>query len=241
MNMPKISVILPTYNESDNIQPLVSEILRYLKEDVEIIIVDDASPDGTWEKAQEISQKNVNVRVLKREKKRGVASAISDGVSLARGEIIIWMDADFSMPPSILLKMIASLEENDVAVGSRYTPGASDKREVGRKFTSKAINTLAKILLNKEGISDYTSGFIVARRKVCDKVPIRGINGEYCIDFLYNSKMRGFKIVEIPYECSPRNYGNSKIAPNLFGLVRNGFRYCITIFRLKFKRLQNIR
>ena len=100
--MPEISVILPTYNERDNIQPLVSEIFRYLGSDAEVIIVDDTSPDGTWEKAQEIAKKNPDVKVLKRKEKLGIASAISYGISNASGKIIVWMDADFSMPPELL-------------------------------------------------------------------------------------------------------------------------------------------
>lgn len=247
--MPKISVILPTYNESNNIQPLVSEILGQLKEDVEVIIVDDTSPDGTGERAQEISQKNNNINVLKREKKSGIASAISDGISMASGDIIAWMDADFSMPPKLLPEMVASLGENDVAVGSRYAPNGADKRMLPiRKFTSKAINLLACFLLNERGhyfgtrktsgskIFDYTSGFIATHRYVVDEIPIYGGGGEYCIDFLYNSKLKGFKIVEIPYECLPRGSGYSKIAPDLFSLVRQGFKYCATIFRLRFQR-----
>lgn len=239
LNMPKVSVILPTYNERDNIQTLVSEILEQLKEDVEIIIVDDASSDGTREKAQEILQKNKNVRLLKREKKSGVASAISDGISLASGDIIAWMDADFSMTPNLLPEMLASLRENDIAVGSRYVSGGSDRRGLlMRKFTSKVINTLASFLLDGRvhKIIDYTSGFIAASRRVVNKIPLRGEHGEYCIDFLYNAKLMGFRIIEIPYECSPRRSGYSKIAPDFFNLVKQGLRYCITIFRLKFKR-----
>lgn len=235
--MPKVSVILPTYNERDNIQPLVMEIMEHLNDDAEVIVVDDASPDGTGEQADEISRKNTNVKVLKREKKSGIASAISDGISMAKGDVLAWMDADFSMPPELLTEMVASLEENDVAVGSRYTSGGIDRRGLPvRNFTSKGINALASFLLDKDGIFDYTSGFIAARRKVVDKIPICGIGGEYCIDFLYNSSRKGFKITEIPYECSPRKSGYSKIAPDLFTLARQGFRYCITIFRLRFQR-----
>ncbi len=246
LNMPKLSVILPTYNERDNIEPLVSEIFKYTNSDTEVIIVDDSSPDGTCEKAQEISQKNRNVRVLKRDNKLGVASAISDGISLSNGEIVVWMDADFSMPPKFLPEMITALKENDVAVGSRYITGGSDKRKSPiRKFTSKAINTFASFLLSggifKPKTLDYTSGFIAAWRRVIDRVPINGKHGEYCIDFLYNSKLNGFKITEIPYECLSRRSGESKIVPDLFSLVKQGARYCITIFCLRFKRCRRKR
>ncbi len=252
--MPKISVILPTYNERDNIQPLISEIFSHLKGDVEVIVVDDASPDRTWERAQEISQENKNVKVLKRKKKLGVASAISEGISLAGGDILAWMDADHSMPPRLLPEMVRALTEGDVVVGSRYASGASDKRgSLMRKITSKAINALASLLLNgtlshflrhrvsKDNVLDYTSGFIATRRRVCDEIPIRGICGEYCIDFLHNCKLRGLRIVEIPFESSPRRSGNSKIAANLFGLLRHGVRYFITIVRLRFETWRKVR
>jgi len=121
-----------------------------------------------------------------------------------------WMDCDFSMPPEIIPKLIDSLKDYDVAIGSRYVKGGKDNRTFVRILTSKIINLLACIFLDV-GIKDYTTGFVAAKRRVLDKVKFlpKG-HGEYCIEFLYKCSKGGFRIKEIPYSFVDRKRGNSK-------------------------------
>lgn len=93
-----VSVILPTYNEKENIKRLISEILENMGKNVEILVVDDDSPDGTWKIVEDMAKENNNIILLRRMNKRGLTSALTDGIKLAKGNIIAWMDTDLSMP-----------------------------------------------------------------------------------------------------------------------------------------------
>ncbi|MEM3000935.1 MAG: glycosyltransferase [Candidatus Nitrosocaldus sp.] len=233
--MQKVSIILPTYNERENIVELINEIRRNLGHSVEIIVVDDDSPDGTWQEVEKIT--NENIRLLKRTDQRCLTTAIADGIAMARGEVIGWMDCDFSMPPERLPALVESLKDHDIAIGSRYVGDAEDKRDTSLGIiSSKIINYTAKYILDSS-ITDYTSGFVVAKREVLMEIPLRGDYGEYCIDFLYRAIKRGFRVKEIPYRCIPRRSGETKTAPNLTTFIRRGVKYISTILRLRFQDL----
>lgn len=231
----RVSVVLPTYNERDNIGPLIEAITKAMGQPApEIIVVDDDSPDGTWQVVQEIAKRASHVRLIHRTSERGLTSAIATGIAQAKGEIVAWMDCDFSMPPELIPELVAALEGADLAAGSRYVRGGMDvgHSSAGRLF-SRAINLFASLLLDFS-IKDYTSGFIAARREVFDRIGLRGDYGEYCIDLLYRAKKAGFHIKEIPYRCVPRRAGESKTAPNIMGYFRRGWKYVLTILRLRF-------
>lgn len=233
-----VSVVLPTYNERDNIGPLIEAIIEAMEKSgkmaPEIIVVDDDSPDGTWQVVEEIAAKNPHVRLIHRTAERGLTSAIATGIAQAKGEIVVWMDCDFSMPPELIPELVATLEGADLAVGSRYVRGGMDVGHslAGRLF-SRAINFFASLFLDFS-IKDYTSGFLAVRREVFERMDLRGDYGEYCIDLLYRAKKAGFRIKEIPYRCVPRRAGESKTAPNLMGYFRRGWKYVLTILRLRF-------
>ena len=125
-----ISVILPTYNEKDNIGLLIDEINSYLSNNqIEIIVVDDNSPDGTSKIVEEKQKTNPNIQLLCRENKKGLTSALNDGIAKSTGEILVWMDCDFQMPPSIVPELVEKIGDGyDVAVGSRYVNGGKDLR-----------------------------------------------------------------------------------------------------------------
>lgn len=234
--MPKISIILPTYNERENIEELIDSIFEYIDNPSEIIVVDDNSPDKTWEVVEKIGRSNPNVNLLRRMDERGIASAISTGVSLLRNEIVVWMDCDFSHPPEMIPKLIKALNNYDIAVGSRYVKGGKDMRNSQvRILSSRIINLFASILLDFS-IKDYTSGFVAAKREVLNKVEIsaRGY-GEYCIEFLYKAKKRGFKIKEVPYVVYDRKAGETKTSPNLTTFLRHIVVYPLTILKLRVK------
>jgi dolichol-phosphate mannosyltransferase len=231
--MPNITVIFPTYNERENIEKLVLAAREIVKP-YEIIVVDDDSPDETWKVVQELAARYENIRLMRRRGKRGLASAIAEGIASSRGDVIVWMDCDFSMPLEKVPELINALEENDIAIGSRYVQGGKDKREFSRVVTSRIFNTFASLLLGRS-IKDYTTGFIAAKKEVFDKLAIEGIYGEYCIIFLYNARKHGFKIAEVPYTCLPRKQGETKISQSVLALLKHGLRYGITVLRLRWK------
>jgi dolichol-phosphate mannosyltransferase len=234
-----VSVVLPTFNERDNIGPLIHALLRCLdRVPAEVIVVDDDSPDGTWQIVAEMAEQDARVRLLHRVGERGLTSAIVAGIAQARGELVVWMDCDFSMPPEVVPRLVAAVDQGyDLGVGSRYVRGGRDAGHswLGRAF-SRTINFYASLLLGWQ-VRDYTSGFIAARRQVFDLVTLRGDYGEYCIDLLYRARRHGLRIKEIPYECVPRERGESKTAVDLWGYLRRGRKYVATVLRLRFAPL----
>jgi len=230
-----LTVVLPTYNERDNIIPLIERALAALAEyDAEMLVVDDDSPDGTWQAVAELAGRDARVRLIRRTQERGLTTAIAAGISNARGDQVAWMDCDLSMPPEDLPRLAAALQAGaDIAAGSRYLPGG---RDVGHSWMalafSRTINLSASLLLGQR-ITDYTSGFIMARRRVFDRINLRGDYGEYCIDLLYRAARAGFRVVEVPYVCVPREAGESKTATNMLGYLGRGWKYVVTVLRLR--------
>ena len=246
--MPKVSVILATYNERENIEDLIMSILSVLENSdypTEIIVVDDNSPDETWEVVEKIAHNNGNVRLLKRMNEKGLASAISNGISLSTGDIIVWMDCDFSHPPKLMPQLIKALDECDIAVASRFVKGGGMQCSFMRVVASRSLTLFANIVLGH--VKDYTSGYPAVRREVFDKVkiqPLLGENrgyivgyGEYFIAFLYRANKTGFKITEVPYIYVARKRGETKTSPNMLALLKCGIVYGVTILYLRmFKR-----
>ena len=180
----KVSFVFPTYNEKENIVDLINEVKKLKIKNYEIIVVDDNSPDKTWEIVKNLKDKNI--RVIRRVNERGLASAISRGINEAKGDIITWMDCDMSMHPKYIPKLIKAIKNGyDIAIGSRYAKGGKDKRPLIRVITSKMINLFANIVLNFN-VLDYDTGFVAAKKDVFKKVPLstKGY-GDYCIDLLY--------------------------------------------------------
>ncbi|MGQ9567586.1 MAG: polyprenol monophosphomannose synthase [Anaerolineae bacterium] len=231
--MSAVSVVLPTYNERDNIGPLIQALLAQVQEPVEVWVVDDDSPDGTWQVVQALAEEDPRVHLLRRVGERGLTSALAAGIAASRGEVVVWMDCDFSMPPEVVPRLVAALGGADVAVGSRYVRGGQD---VGHSWMARAfswaINLFASLLLGW-GVRDYTSGFVAARREVLERIPLRGDYGEYCIDFLYRAQRAGCRVVEIPYTCAERASGESKTGANVLDYLRRGWKYVWTVLRLR--------
>jgi len=229
-----ISIVLPTYNEGDNIGPLIERTLTALADyNLEIIVVDDDSPDGTWQTVAERASRDARIRLIHRTGESGLTSAIWRGINEARGAWVGWMDCDLSMPPEDWPKLVrAVITGADMAVGSRYVPGGADvAHSTAGRFFSRVINLASGLLLDRE-IKDYTSGFILARKSIFSRLPLRGDYGEYCIDLLYQAKKAGYTIREIPYICVPRESGESKTATNVWGYFSRGLNYVKTVSRL---------
>ncbi|MBN1993512.1 MAG: polyprenol monophosphomannose synthase [Anaerolineae bacterium] len=238
-HQPQISIILPTYNEAGNIETLLDRTLQALRNypgGVEVVVVDDDSPDGTWQVVAKKSKNDARVRLIHRKTEKGLTSALNRGIQEARGQWVGWMDCDLSMPPEEWPRLAEALAQGaDMAVGSRYVPGGGDVAHsfTGRLF-SRIINLWAGLILDWS-LKDYTSGFILGRRDIFAKINLRGDYGEYCIDLLYRAKRAGYTIRELPYLCLPREAGESKTAANVWGYLSRGINYVITVLRLRFK------
>ena len=238
---PQISIVLPTFNEAGNIEALIERTLQALGNypgGVEVVVVDDDSPDGTWWLVAEKTKIDPRVRLIHRQNESGLTSAISRGIREARGQWVGWMDCDLSMPPEAWPRLAEALAGGaGLAVGSRYVPGGGDVAHswVGRTF-SRIINVWAGLWLDWS-IKDYTSGFILGHREIFDKIDLRGDYGEYCIDMLYRTKRAGYTIRELPYLCIPREAGESKTAQNVWGYLSRGVNYVTTVLRLRFTKI----
>lgn len=230
-----VSIILPTYNESENIADLIDALYGNIKQPLEVIVVDDDSPDLTWKIAQEC--KTGVVKVIRRNE-RGLPSAIERGLKESRGDIVGWMDADMSMPASALPEMLKSLDQYDIAIGSRYVRGGKDARSFFRVATSRIINWFAQVLLGFD-IKDYDSGFIVFKKNVLEIVPFPSKQGygDYFIEFIFKCKKNGFKIKEVPYVFQDRKKGVSKTAASFLGFFVLGFGYLRRIISLRLTAL----
>ncbi len=235
---PQVSVILPTYNESENIEELISAILKYVEPLPEIIVVDDDSPDGTWQIVTRIQTEHHNVKLLRRTKERGLATAVAEGIAHSRGDIIVWMDCDLSHPPTLIPQLVKALEHCHIALASRYTKGGGSKASLLRVWTARLINLLANLVLGFPSL-DWTSGFIAVRREVFEKVkvvPLGTDYGEYFIAFLFQARRASYKMEQIPYTYSYRQRGTTKTSPNISKLLELGFSYCWCILYLASKR-----
>ncbi len=221
---------MPTFNEAGNIEELILRVTKVLKKDFEIIVVDDNSPDGTAKVVKELQKGKPFLRLVVRENERGLPSAIKRGIDEAKSEIVSWFDCDLSMPPEKLPEMITGLESNDLVIGSTFMKPGKDERRVGHaQFFSWLINQLARFVLGGE-ITDYTSGFIVAKKEAIDKTKFDGVHGAYFLDLICRARKNGYKIKEIPYTFSPRGYGKTKIA-GLWPYLKAGVIYLALLFR----------
>lgn len=230
-----LSVVLPTFNERDNIVPLIEAVSGALEgRAYEVLVMDDRSPDGTAEAARRAASAERRVVVVERRPPHGLTVSIHDGVERAEGRFVAWMDCDFQHPPELLPELLAPLEAGraDLACASRYVPGGADVRDSTiARWLSVAINRLAQWMIDPR-VKDYTTGYVMGRRELLLDLGFRGDYGEYCIDLLATAARRGYRVHEVPYRNVPRRAGTSKTAPNPLGFVRRGWRYLTTILRL---------
>lgn len=229
----KVSVIFPSYNESENIVEAIERVSKSLgKQLYEIIVVDDNSPDQTWKIVQ--NMRNHKYKVIRRMKEKGLASAIARGVGETKGNVVVWLDCDLGIPPEEIPKLVEKLKDYDIAIGSRYVKGGKDTRPKWRVLLSILINIFAILILGSY-IRDHTSGFAVVRKDVFKKVklPSKGF-GEYFVEFMYRCKKKGFRIVEVGYVYGSRKGGLSKSDGNLFMLLKYGIQYGLKIIKWRF-------
>lgn len=243
--MREISVILPTLNEKENIKPLIEEIFHEIREDTEVIVVDDDSPDGTWAVVEELSKTNPNLFLLRRKGERGLASALEKGIAFSKGEVVVWMDCDLSMPPETIKTLYAEIVKGyDMAIGSRFVDGGGVEIITGSRDTflayllSLVLNRFVQFVLGSS-VKDYTSGFIAVKRKILERIPLSGDYGEYFIGLVYRAREQGYRILEVPYICKARRRGTSKTGSHLFHYLKRGSKYIWLTLKLKFSKQNN--
>ena len=227
----KISIILSTYNEAAIIEESIDKIFNTIK-NVEVIVVDDNSTDGTLKILNSIENKNLKVYSRK---SRGLASAFLLGMINTDGDYVGWTDSNMPQLTHHFKEMINKLDSYDVILLSRYIEGGGDQRSKMRILSSKIINFICRLFLGS-GIKDYTSSiFIMKRNVLIHGVPIAYGHGEFFIEFLYKIKKNGMKIYELPY-VQPPDLEGSKTASSIIRFFTLGLSYLIRILIIRFRK-----
>lgn len=230
----KVLVVLPTYNEAENITLLLPQLLEL---PVDICVVDDGSPDGTGAIADEWAKREPRVRVIHRSGKLGLGTAYIAGfkAALAAGyDAALTMDADFSHHPRYIPSMLAKIADADLVIGSRYVPGGEVRYPWHRRFLSRTSNFVARLLLGFTA-HDCTAGFRLYRTSVLRALPLDHIfsNGySFLTETMWHVHRRGFRVAEAPIIFEDRVRGQSKISS------REIYRGMTTVGRLFLRRLR---
>lgn len=210
LRMSQISIVIPTYNERENLPILIDEIFTTIKDckdiNLEIIVVDDNSPDGTGAVAEELAKK-YPLKVIHRKGKLGLGSAVMEGFCCSQREYLGVMDADLSHNPIILSKMIHSLKDFDIVIGSRFNEGSSvENWRIDRKIISKVGVWLAG---NLTKVSDPLSGYFVLKRGVLNDMKLTSPGYKILLEILVKGRYK--KIREIPFRFRTREHNVSKL------------------------------
>lgn len=255
--MRSLTVILPTFNEKQNLEYLVPQILEsnwsFPGSALRVVIADDNSTDGTSELVRRFMAIDSRVSLIERSGPPSLPLSIWEGINSSKTEYVAWLDADGSMPISDLVRFvaIAHLEEVDVVIGSRFVVGGGFKglNEIGktsiRQFyrnirnsqdsvlaviLSRALNEFLRLVL-RAGVRDLTSGFVVSRRPLIFAGDFDADYGDYCPILIRRLVFRGASIREIGYTCLPRQFGISKTGTSLPTYMRRGFPYILSALR----------
>jgi dolichol-phosphate mannosyltransferase len=218
----RATICLPTYNELDNLEPMVDALSAILRDGDRVLVIDDASPDGTGELADRLAQSRPFLGVLHRPHKEGLGPAYVAGFrrAMADGaELVLEMDCDFSHDPADVPRLIAAAEDGaDLVLGSRYVKGgAIPNWGLGRRAISLGGNLYAQLLLGSR-IRDLTGGFKCFRRVVLETIDLdaSGARGyAFQIETTYRVRRAGFRICEVPISFSDRELGHSKMSRSI--------------------------
>lgn len=218
------TVVVPTYNEIDNIQRLVPALLALACEgwSIGVCVVDDDSPDGTGRWVAALAAREPRVAVVRRVGVRGLGTAYIAGMraALAAGsDAVLTMDADFSHHPRYVPDLLAGLAEADLVIGSRYVPGGAVLYPLHRRLLSRTANAVANRVLGLAA-RDATAGFRAYRQEVLASVPLESIfsNGySFLLEMLFLVQARGWRVAETPITFADREHGTSKISSREIG------------------------
>ncbi len=216
-----ICICLPTYNERENLEPMVAALGEVLGDDGVVLVIDDNSPDGTGEIADRLAAKHDWVHVLHRPHKEGLGPAYLAGFKQALelgAELILEMDCDFSHDPADVRRLTAAAEGADLVLGSRYAPGGGTRNwGLLRRLISRGGSLYAQILLGVP-VRDLTGGFKCYRRAVLEAIDLDAIHSKgyaFQIETTYRALRKGFRVVEVPIVFVDRQVGGSKMSKSI--------------------------
>lgn len=217
----KTIIIIPTYNELDNLRPLLESIFSYAPE-TDILIVDDNSPDGTGKLADQIHDEDPRVHVMHRAGKLGLGTAYIAGFKYAINhgyDAAFEMDADFSHDPRYLPDFLQAIQDADLVIGSRYIAGGDTPNwSLLRRIISGGGNIFARFMLNMP-VHDCTAGYRCYRRRVLENIDLDSVSSQgyaFQVEMAYRVLRQGFKIVETPIVFMDRRVGKSKMSRKIF-------------------------
>ncbi len=217
--MPLLSIIVPTYNERENIPVLVERVKNALSDiEFELVIVDDDSPDGTWKLAEELRKKYPFLKVIRRKNERDLATAVIEGFRKSKGDVLTVMDADLQHPPEKIKEMFKKIQDGaEIVVGSRYVAGGEiENWSFKRKFYSKGARAIAYLLLPKSReVKDPLSGFFMLKRDVIKNVELHPIGYKILLEILIKGKYK--KVEEVPILFKDRERGSSSLVFKEYG------------------------
>jgi dolichol-phosphate mannosyltransferase len=213
---PRVLVIIPTYNERENIEPIIERV-HAAAPAVHVLVVDDASPDGTGRIADKLAEADERVHVLHRGGKAGLGAAYIAGFDWGLGErfdVLVEMDADGSHAPEQLPRLLAGLDDADLVLGSRWVPGGAVLDwPRSRELISRGGNLYARLALGVP-LRDITGGYRAFRREVLEGIDYAGVASQgYCfqVDLAWRALRAGFRVVEVPISFADRERGESKM------------------------------
>lgn len=234
-------IIIPTYNELENIGKLLPILMTmYVEDSVDVLIVDDNSPDGTANFVKEFGQKNDRVKLLTREKKMGLGTAYCAGFKFAIHEgydYIFEMDADFSHDPKEIKNFLTAIRENDLVIGSRYLTGVNVINWPMRRLMLSYFANYYTRYVTGLPLHDSTGGFKCFRREVLESIELDKITSNgyaFQIEMNFKAWKKGFRIKEIPIIFYDREKGNSKMSKKI---VREAV---LLVWKLRFKSIFGI-
>jgi dolichol-phosphate mannosyltransferase len=236
----KVSVILPTYNERDNIGDLITAIQAVMQPEpweTEVVVVDDNSPDGTAQAVADLKagSDSFEIQCIVRTQERGLASAILHGIRRASGDVIVVMDTDFNHDPLMIPQMVKLLEYYDLVTGSRFVMGGG-MEDHGRYLNSLFYNLFVRLVLRLQ-VQDNLSGYFAIR---CEKLQTMNLDvifqgyGEYFIRLLYAARRRGYRMLEVPVFYILRRHGQSK--SRFLSMLRD-YTNCVLALRMNGRRV----
>lgn len=250
----KIVIVLPTYNEKENIEKFINALLvefkiieQELNMDLNILVVDDYSPDGTGEIVKNIVLQNKKINLIQN-KNKGLGNAYIKGFKYAidtlNADIVMEMDSDFSHNPKDIIRLLKEIQqENDVVIGSRYIKGGSIPQNWGwfRKLNSHYGNVFARHIAGIAPIKDCTSGFRAIKTSILKKIDQDSLNVNgysFQMKILYEMVLKGAKVCEIPIHFIDREFGESKLSfKDIIEFMENSFSIRLEITKRQLKSL----
>lgn len=259
-----LTIVLPTFNEGENLQILVPNMIEVFSRNpgignFEIIVVDDGSTDDTKKILETINNRFSNIFLIERHTEPSLPKSIQAGILAAQKNLIVWLDADGSMPVNDIKRIWEEfdMKKDDVIIGSRFVVNGGfkgitpdDKNSTIKIFKNlhRSQDSIIAVLLSRllnlylrfvlpVNIKDMTSGFLMAKSNVFEKIKLSGVYGDYFPKIVWEIKLKKFRIREVGYFCIPRIYGESKTGTSIFKLIYRGIPYLTIAAKCRFLAL----